>query len=182
VKRRSLAVVGGLATAAGIAGGLWFERRRGAAGPGTSATDASDTTVGQRFWSLQLPQPDGGELVMAHISAPQVIVNFWAPWCVPCVREMPTLDRFHRAYAARGWPVVGLAIDTPQPVTQFLQKVPVSFAVALVGAPGLTLGKDLGNEAGGLPFTVAIHKSGRVLHRKVGETHFDELVAWTGLK
>lgn len=175
MKRRTLAITAaaGVAATSGLAGFLWRDQQR-------QQVDLQGQDAALALWSMPLPQPDGGQLVLAALGAPQVVVNFWAPWCVPCVREMPVLDQFHRSHAARGWPVVGLAIDTPQPVVAFLKRVPVSFPIALIGAPGLDLGRRLGNLAGGLPFTVVIAKDGRVLQRKLGETSLDELHRWAG--
>ena len=169
-RRLAFGTAAGLAAAAGVAGALWHERQSEQA-----------LAAGLELWAMRLPQPNGGELVMAELKAAQVVINFWAPWCVPCVREMPTLDRFHKAQAARGWPVVGLALDTPQPVLQFLKRVPVSFPIALIGAPGLGLSHRLGNSAGGLPFTAVVARSGEVLQRRVGETSLDELLRWSAV-
>jgi len=91
---------------------------------------------------------------------------------------MPELDRFHREFTPAGWQVVGLAIDGPTPVKEFLAKVKVGFGVALAGFGGTELAQTMGNTAGGLPFTVLIDAQGRIRHRKMGATHFDELAAW----
>ena len=56
--------------------------------------------------------------------------------------------------------------------------MPVSFPVALAGMDGLDLTHELGNAQGVLPFTVVFDHRGQPVHRKVGETSFDELAGW----
>jgi thiol-disulfide isomerase/thioredoxin len=134
--------------------------------------------TGDDFWSLRFPRPEGGELALSAMRDRPWVLNFWATWCPPCVEEMPELDRFRRDHAARGWEVVGLAVDAATPVREFLQRVPVGFPIGLAGFGGTELGKRLGNQTGGLPFTVVFDRRGRAVQRKLGETNYDELARW----
>ncbi|MBP6899219.1 MAG: TlpA family protein disulfide reductase [Burkholderiaceae bacterium] len=183
--RRRRLLLTGVAAAAGAAGlglALWRGQGQPAAGASGPAGDASAAGGGSAeagsLWSLRFERPEGGELVMATLRGQPLIVNFWATWCKPCVREMPEIDRFHREHRARGWQVVGLAIDGPTPVREFLTRVPVGFAIGLAGLDGTDLVRELGNPQGGLPFTVAFDAQGRIRHRKLGETGYDELAGW----
>lgn len=91
------------------------------------------------------------------------------------------LDTFARAQQARGavgWQVVGLAVDGPTPVREFLQKTPVGFPIGLAGFSGTELARQMGNTTGGLPYTVVLGTAGEVLHRKLGETNLQELQSW----
>ena len=60
----------------------------------------------------------------------------------------------------------------------FLQRSPVAFPVALAGVPGAELGRALGNQAGGLPFTVVLDAKAEVRHRKMGQISETDLLRW----
>ena len=130
------------------------------------------------FWAQHFERPEGGDLALANLKGRPILLNFWATWCPPCVKEMPELDRFHREFGGKGWQVIGLAIDGPTPVRDFLGKVRVGFPVGLAGFGGTELAQALGNDAGGLPFSVLISPDGRVAQRKMGATTFEELAGW----
>jgi thiol-disulfide isomerase/thioredoxin len=167
VNRRHLALAA-VAGAAGLGGLAWrWRQEQGSLPPAEHA-----------LWALRFPRPEGGELVMAELRGQPLVLNFWATWCPPCVKEMPQLDRFQNAVASRGWRVVGLAVDGPTPVREFLLRQPVSFAIGLAGLEGTDLSRQLGNERGALPFTVVFGRDGRLVQRKLGETSFDELMRW----
>lgn len=134
------------------------------------------------LWQRRFARPEGGELVLQSLRGKPLLLNFWATWCPPCVEELPLLDRFYREHAARGWQVVGLAVDQPSAVQGFLRKLPLSFPVGLAGLEGAELGRSLGNLTGGLPFTVVLGGNGRVLHRKMGQLTPRDLQAWVTLK
>lgn len=130
------------------------------------------------FWSLSFDRPDGTRLTLAEFRGQPLLLNFWATWCAPCVREMPALDRFAKANAARGWRVLGLAADKAEPVREFLARTPVTYPIALAGFAGIELSRRLGNEAGGLPFSVVFDRRGRVQVRHTGEAREEQLATW----
>lgn len=89
------------------------------------------------------------------------------------------LDRFHREQGDRGWQVAGLAIDSAEPVREFLSRHPVGFPIGLAGANGVTLARSLGNQRGALPFSVIYDASGSLITHKLGALTMDELTAWS---
>ena len=158
-------MIGGVGALAATAGAGWAWWR---------TADARESAV----WSLRFETPSGGELKMASLRGRPLVLNFWATWCAPCVKEMPQLDRFHREFTARGWQVLGLALDRAGPVSDFLTRVRVSFPIALAGIDGFDLTHELGNRQGVLPFTVVFDRRGQPVHHKIGETSYEELAAW----
>jgi thiol-disulfide isomerase/thioredoxin len=139
-------------------------------------------TAESALWSLEFATPDGGLLRMAALRGKPVLLNFWASWCPPCVEELPLLSRFYQENSANGWQVIGLAVDQLEPVKRFLLHSPVTFPVAMAGVPGMETSRELGNLAGGLPFTVVLGSDGMVAHRKMGKVTPDDLLAWAVLK
>jgi len=162
--------VGSAAAAIGAAV-AW--QRWGSAGPEGSLAG---------LWAMRFARPEGGEFVMADFQGKPLVLNFWATWCVPCVRELPALQRFRRDFAAQGWQVLALAVDAPVPVLEFIAKFKLDLTVALAGISGMELMRDLGNAQGGLPFSVVFDAAGRVRQRRLGETKYEELAAWAADK
>lgn len=176
---RRLLVTGGVAGAAAAAAGLAWQRLSEARRLEEQAAVDRDTAG---FWGLSFPtpedQPEPRRLAMADFRGQPLLLNFWGTWCPPCVKEMPELDRFAREHAAQGWRVLGLAVDNPRAVREFLKRTPVSYAIAMAGFDGSELARRLGNAQSGLPFTVAFDRRGRIARMKPGETDAAELAGW----
>jgi len=171
VQRRRRLLTAGIAAGAGLAGlgAAWWKLA-----PRDPASGAADA-----LWRLSFATPSGGQLAMASLRGRPLLVNFWATWCPPCVEEMPLLDAFARQQGAAGWQVVGLAIDQPSAVRQFLGRTPVRYPIGLAGLEGTDLVRALGNTNGGLPFTVVLGPDGAVRQRRMGKLSRADLDAWT---
>ncbi|MDR2325709.1 MAG: TlpA family protein disulfide reductase [Acidovorax sp.] len=164
--RRKL--VTGVAAAAALSGAGWAWWRSQKPSPNDVALQA--------FWALQLQTPDGAPLALQQFAGKPLLVNFWATWCPPCVRELPMLSAF--AQQQPGLQLLGLAVDQAAPVQKFLARQPLAFPVAMAGAGGSGLTRSLGNVQGGLPFSMLLNADGNVKQRKMGELSEADLQAW----
>jgi thiol-disulfide isomerase/thioredoxin len=166
--------VAAIAVAGGLAAGHWMRGGQAEAPPAetTAATpvDAVDT-----LWSAAVTDADGKPQSLASFKGQKVVVNFWASWCGPCVREMPELVTLSHAYAKQGVRFVGVGVDSDQNVKAFLQKVKVDYPVYVSGYAGADLARNFGNTAGALPFTVVIDENGKIRATKLGEIEPAEL-------
>ena len=118
--------------------------------------------------SVLLKTLDGRTLTNADIAGRFVVLNFWAPWCPPCVREMPELDQFARSAAGKR------AGDRPgdrrEPaVEKFLAAHPVSFPISVLGYAGPAWARRLSNDPNvALPFTAVFDRSQQLAQHKFG--------------
>jgi thiol-disulfide isomerase/thioredoxin len=168
MKRRAWLFGGAAAGAAALGAGLSWWRL----GPHEAADGATAA-----FWALRFERPEGGELAVESLRGRPIVLNFWATWCPPCIKEMPMLDAFQQKHRDQ-WHVLGLAVDGPTPVREFLRKTPVAFPIGLAGLNGVELSRSLGNSAGGLPFSVVFDGQGRQATRKLGALSQSDLDAW----
>ena len=127
--------------------------------------------------SQSFPDTQGAAVSLSRWAGRPVVANFWATWCPPCVKEMPELDALHKKYPSVQF--VGLGVDTAVNIRAFMHKVHVSYPLLVTGHDGIQLMRDLGNQAGGLPFTVVFDAKGRQIDRVLGQikpTQFERVI------
>jgi len=83
-----------------------------AATPAASATAGTPTTAAA-VPAAQLINPAGLGKLLAERRGRVVVLNLWATWCVPCLREIPDLVALEKEFASRGVTLVGLSMDDP---------------------------------------------------------------------
>ena len=120
------------------------------------------------LFAASLRNADGQAATLAGWQGKALIVNFWARWCAPCRAEIPELAAAHKAASGR-YAVIGIGIeDDAAAVRQFASANHLDYPYYLAGNAGIALMQTLGNRQGGLPFTVAIDRDGRIVYRKLG--------------
>lgn len=123
----------------------------------------------QSLYALPLRDLHGVPHTLEEWRGRPLLVNFWASWCAPCREEMPVLSQL--ALAQRGKvEVVGLALDTPEAISDYLRSTPVAYPVFVPAdsVKALELLAKLGNPTRGLPFSVFLAADGRIRWVKLG--------------
>ncbi len=103
-----------------------------------------------------------------------LVINFWAPWCEPCIREIPMFNRIRDEYAGRV-EFLGVSLDDPQVVKDFAQEHGIRYPLVMAAMGDYALMRAYGNERDALPFTVIVDAQGRLVARRLGEIREAEL-------
>jgi cytochrome c biogenesis protein CcmG/thiol:disulfide interchange protein DsbE len=127
--------------------------------------------AGSEAPGFRLPSLAGGEVDLASQRGKVVVLNFWATWCPPCVAEMPSLERLHRALSPEGLSVVTVSTDEDEAeLRRFVAERALTLPVL----------KDPGGRVAaaeyrttGYPETFVVDRGGRVLQHVVGPSEWD---------
>lgn len=181
-----MVIVGLLGIGVGLFGAWWLNGKPGLELP---FPGDKDNATGQldRLPRFRLPGLDGQEVASSRWAGKILVLNFWATWCPPCLRELPLFDALQRTHAEAGLQVVGIAIDNHEDVARFLAEHPVGFPILLGDTEAIELSRRLGNRAQGLPFTVIFDPRGKRVYAHSGEmtraaltAQLDPLLSRTG--
>lgn len=151
--------------------GLYFSSLYAAKAPAPAVTDA---LYASKLASVPA-QSDGSLQSLEGMRNQVVVVNFWATWCGPCVQEMPALSALQTEMSAKKISFIGIGIDSPDAMTEFAKKYHITYPLYVGGVSGTQLMTDLGNKAGGLPFTIIVNKAGEVVKTYRGKLDMVQL-------
>ncbi|NBB92057.1 MAG: redoxin family protein [Gammaproteobacteria bacterium] len=148
----------------------WLTNRSQEAG----SLPESGLAVGQPHPGFRLPDLDGGRVDAQGFAGRAMLVNFWATWCAPCRREMPVLQAASERHGD-ALAVVGIALDDPGPVANFVNEVGVDYTILVGQDEVLDVQSAWGNDVGAMPYTVLVDAEGVVRWRHYGEVSAEDL-------
>jgi thiol-disulfide isomerase/thioredoxin len=171
-----LAVLAGASAAVGFFLYLWLVDHREQADDGFPPMPAAPLQA-EYAPQFTLPDLEGTPRSSTEWDGTIRVVNFWATWCPPCIREIPLLMDIQREYAQRGVQVIGIAIDETAAVTEFAAEFGFNYPVLIGQEDAWELGNRFLDGFIGLPFTAFADRSGRILRVHTGELHREQLEA-----
>lgn len=162
-----------LAVAASAATAGYFVQRM------TQPTHAGKAHVsrdaGAPILALQLPDSEGRLQALGQWRGKVLVVNFWATWCPPCLREIPDFANVSRRFANAPVQFVGIGIDKPDNVRKFASEMQVPYPLLIAPLQTLEMTAALGNSAQALPFTAIFDRHGNLQLIKLGTLNEVEL-------
>lgn len=141
--------------------GIYVANGRSSPAPAASQAVAA-------LYQQSLPDAKGTVQTLATLKGQPVLLNFWAPWCAPCVEEMPELSSLQAEVSAKKIQIVGIGIDSASNIAEFSTKHKIAYPLYVAGMDGTALSRAFGNKAGGLPFTVLIGADGTIRKTYLG--------------
>jgi thiol-disulfide isomerase/thioredoxin len=109
-----------------------------------------------------------------------VLINFWATWCPPCLKEIPDLMALHEAHKDKDLVVIGIATDynSPKLVTDFAREHRISYPIVL-GNDAIVA--QIGRVEG-LPMTYMFNPQGKIVAYNVGSLTKKAVEGYIGTK
>ena len=117
-----------------------------------------------------LPSIDGGEIALSTYRGRVVLLNFWATWCPPCIREMPSMQRLQEKLGDTELAVVAVNMgEDEMAVKAFLKQHPVNFDI-LLDADGEVMNSW---KVSVFPTSYLLTPEGKITHVLHGGTEWD---------
>ena len=124
--------------------------------------------------TIPLTDLDGNQKLIANWRQPVLVVNFWAPWCAPCRKEIPALIALQTEFQDQ-IQVIGLALDGEENVRSFESEYGMNYPSFLVGNQIAMYNAVFTNKSGSLPFTAIIDQQRKIHYTHTGEVSLKQL-------
>jgi peroxiredoxin len=137
------------------------------------STPPEGVQVGQRIPDYKVKRAAAGDSIglrtayAGHVT----LINIWATWCLPCVSEMPSLDRLYHRYENRGFRVAAVSIDKTDStrVLQFTRRLGLSFDILHDRSGDI----QSAYQTIGVPTSLLIDSQGRIAYIALGAKDWD---------
>jgi len=164
IKQNTLLIV--LASVIALSGGVFVR----------SFSEQEQQKVSTPALELNLPDIKGNPRSLSEWQGKIRIINFWATWCPPCLKEIPEFIRLQTEFIDKNVQFIGIAIEEKQTVEQYLKNNPVNYPMLIGGDKAIALSQQLGNIVNAVPFSLIVNQQGQIIHRQPGELSREKII------
>ncbi|MDH5518696.1 MAG: TlpA family protein disulfide reductase [Gammaproteobacteria bacterium] len=159
---------------AAAAAGFYFQQNQSkpplnSAAKTSAKASSAISVIGQLRPEFILPDLEDKPRNISEWDGKIRLVNFWATWCPPCLREMPAFIAMQEEYADKNFVVLGIAIDRKDTVQDFVDSMGVNYPILYGEMAALDLTTVYGNRLGVLPFSVFVGADNKIISIHNGE-------------
>ena len=119
--------------------------------------------------NFTLPDVSGQPHAISEWQGKLRVMNFWATWCGPCLKEIPEFIELQNHYTDKGLQFIGIAVDTPEAVATYLSTININYPILVGDMPAISIAHQLGDNMDAVPFTVIVNQQGQIIHQHAGE-------------
>jgi len=125
---------------------------------------------------ISLPDVLGKQRQLSEWQGKIRIINFWATWCPPCLKEIPEFIKLQTEFKNNNLQFIGIAIEDQTTVKEYLNNNPVNYPMLIGGDKAIALSQQLGNIVNAVPFSLIINQQGQIIHRQPGELSREKII------
>lgn len=126
-----------------------------------------------KFYDLAFPNLEGNEVSLSEYEGKVVLLNFWATWCPPCVREMPSMQRLQDKFADQPFEIVAInAGESADAIEAFLLGLDNELTFTILLDEKSRSFQEF--RIPGLPMSYLISKDGELLETIMGGREWDD--------
>lgn len=124
-----------------------------------------------------LPDVNGVMHEVSEWDGKVIILNFWATWCMPCLKEIPEFIQLQEQYGEQGLQFVGIALQEAEEIKPFMKKAAMNYPSLLGIEKVKEVAKSFGNRFVVLPYTVVIDRDSKIVFIRSGPIKYEETEA-----